>query len=390
MEKQQQQLLLSSSISWIAIVGYVIGSTVLILYLCTLQVTTTSQQHQQHQLYVEQQQRRQQQSLSSTSRSSAYVSPDDHNDRDRDDDDEQTYMLQCLDTVLRELPIGPGKRGRKPIYERGNGVWSHQLEAGTVGLRPFKKIRTYPPLQALILDNTTTSTTAATAPTHRGSKTATCSVWEIGAHTQAEESEILMPQYPACEYHAYEPVPVYYNQLDAKWTAYNARRSPGQPKMTTHNYGLSDRNYSFAVTPEQLQGIATYINDNEQVAAQGSGPNEPSSDNKNVQYAQIRTFASAMVDAGPDQPQYPTMLEINCEGCEWEMIPAMLQENFIQHVAIVVLGTHNYGTVGVGIRSMELCRMRYALSKTHTLIPGSRAFAWERWELKEEKKSSSR
>lgn len=277
-------------------------------------------------------------------------------------------MMRCLDTVLRELPIGPGKKGRKPIYERGNGIWAHQLEAATVGLRPFKKIRTDPPLQALV----------------DAAGSGTCSVWEIGAHTRAEESEVLMPLYPRCHYHAYEPVPAYYQQLEQKWNAYNAGRASGQPEMTTHPYGLSNREYSFAVADDQLQGIATYFSDNEHVDSSnnkggGATTQQNNANDKNVQYAQIKTFATAVADAN-NQP--PTMLEINCEGCEWEMIPAMVEVGFVQNVPIIVLGTHNYGSVGVGMRSMELCLMRYALSKTHDLIEGSRAFAWERWELR--------
>lgn len=92
--------------------------------------------------------------------------------------------------------------------------------------------------------------------------------------------------------------------------------------------------------------------------------------------AHIKSFATAVTDAGG---QIPTLLHINCEGCEWDMLPAAKQAGFLDDIEVIQFGTHNYGTVGLGNRVWQLCEIRQLLSETHDMAPGGVAFGWERW-----------
>jgi hypothetical protein len=92
--------------------------------------------------------------------------------------------------------------------------------------------------------------------------------------------------------------------------------------------------------------------------------------------AHIKSFANAVADAGG---QTPTLLHINCEGCEWEMLPAAKRAGFLDTIEVIQFGTHNYGQVGLGGRTWQLCEIRQMLSETHDTMAGDVAFGWERW-----------
>lgn len=55
----------------------------------------------------------------------------------------------------------------------------------------------------------------------------------VGANVAAQDSRELMNRYGHCHYHAFEPIPTFYEQLQQRWT--------GEPRMTIHGYGLWPR-----------------------------------------------------------------------------------------------------------------------------------------------------
>lgn len=185
-------------------------------------------------------------------------------------------------------------------------------------------------------------------------KYGSCSIWEVGAHTEAQDSRDFLTQYPNCDFHAYEPIPPFFNQLNQKWAA--------EKRMTLHNYGLADKLSQIQVSVESLQGQSTFI-------AEESGGSIT---------AWIKPFDTAIYEAGGKKP---TVLHMNCEGCEWEMLPQAINSGFIRDIPVIQFGTHNYGSKGLGSRAWELCEIRNMLNKTHVMVNGV-AFAWERWVLR--------
>ena len=108
--------------------------------------------------------------------------------------DDKKQLLECYQDALRHLPIGRGRLPRTKRLER-DLLFSHHYDAGNDNQWNANMRLEDPIPQHLLLD-------------HKK-----CSVWEVGANTQAADSRALMEHYPQCQYHAYEPIPVFFERL---------------------------------------------------------------------------------------------------------------------------------------------------------------------------------
>jgi len=72
------------------------------------------------------------------------------------------------------------------------------------------------------------------------------------------------------------------------------------------------------------------------------------------------------------------ILNINCEGCEWEILESLLTLGLLENVKVFQLGTHNNMKPLDTIKPLY-CRFRARLSISHELDPKSMFWAWERW-----------
>jgi len=172
-------------------------------------------------------------------------------------------QTQCLKDVLQHLPIGHG-RGKFRVQEKQ--AFPHHYDAGNDKLwnadmrfKPLPQLQTSDP----------------------------CSIWEVGAHKRADDSRRLLRDYPHCQFHAYEPVPNFFGELEYRWK--------GEDRMRLHPYGLAAKPSVFRLDPEDLKGQSTYIGET------GGG---------SIQ-AQIQSLDVAIREAG-NVP--PTLLHMNCEG----------------------------------------------------------------------------
>jgi FkbM family methyltransferase len=255
---------------------------------------------------------------------------------------EDEFQVSCLKNVLwNELPIASGKdKGTKRDV-----VFAHHGDAGhwkvwnkAIDSR-FKNLK--------ILDSYDESA-------NHGNK---CRVWEIGANVAADDSKAMMKMYKNCEYYAFEPVPYFNELLVAKWK--------DEGRMTIHKFGIGNTDASFNITNDVLQGkngVSTFLGD-------ASGGDIE---------IQIKSFDYALSHSNG----IPTMIQMNCEGCEWTVIPEALKHGWLQKVSIIQIGWHSYGKVGIGARAWQLCEIREMLSRTHVMDYGL-AFGWERWSIKE-------
>lgn len=190
-----------------------------------------------------------------------------------------------------------------------------------------------------------------------------CYVWEVGAHRKADASREHMQRYPSCEYHAYEPIPEFAAELRTNWAS--------EPKMHIHEYGLGAEDATLQVPVEALQEIATFIGD--------SNGNANGESSKTIS-AQIKNFDFALKEVG--EGIFPTLLDVNCEGCEYDFLLQAQQHGFLKHVKVILISWHAYGQEGLGAKAWQLCEVRVALSKTHKMAYGF-GFGWERWVLKD-------
>ena len=89
------------------------------------------------------------------------------------------------------------------------------------------------------------------------------------------------------------------------------------------------------------------------------------------------------------------LLHVNCEGCEWEMLDNIINNNLLPSIRlnslthystntsiefrIVQIGTHYFPEVE-DITS-RYCNIKKHLKKTHIMVYGQ-SWGWERWDLK--------
>lgn len=186
-----------------------------------------------------------------------------------------------------------------------------------------------------------------------------CVIWEVGAFKNARDSQDFLPRFPQCNFHAFEPVPPFYQELE--------KHFKDNPRMATHNYGLGKDTFKFMIDPSTLKDEGTFLKNSE------GGTIE----------AKIESFDYAIQDCGGKPP---SVLQMNCEGCEWLLIPQAIEAKFLDKVPIIQIATHNYPireneTQSIGRRVWQLCEMRGMLNVTHKMTMGV-PFAWERWELR--------
>lgn len=236
-------------------------------------------------------------------------------------------QLQCLKDVLWfHLPISKAQSVHAHHHDAKTGKWN-------------EKIR-FQSLQSL----------ATASP---------CTVWEVGANDKAKDSHVLRNMYPNCIFHAFEPVPIYFNRLKARIDA------SGITNIIPHPYGLGQERLQLVLKKSDLRHEATFLGD---VLSLGS------KHRSNEMYAQIETFETGLKDSGGA----PTLLHINCEGCEWAMIPSAIDAGLVRKIPIIQFSSHNYGRIGIGARVWQYCELRMLLNKTHVQTAGV-PFAWERW-----------
>ena len=77
------------------------------------------------------------------------------------------------------------------------------------------------------------------------------------------------------------------------------------------------------------------------------------------------------------------MISINCEGCEFEIIPALIASNMLQYFRIVQFSTHTGLIVET---SCIYCQIQQALERTHRSIYHYRLL-WEAWTVRSSAKN---
>lgn len=138
-------------------------------------------------------------------------------------------MLYCLRTILQQqqLPIGTGWK-KKAKGQVQLEVFAHHWDAANVH-KWNEDIRM--------------------APIPQLTNGSSCEIWEVGANTHARDTERFLQQYPTCFYHAYEPIPAFFEQLNKHWSH--------ESRVTPHSYGLGPEDSTFRITASELNGEST-------------------------------------------------------------------------------------------------------------------------------------
>jgi len=273
--------------------------------------------------------------------------------RQSKENDGQAALLSCLKDVLwNELPIAKNqeKCTTKDVIFAHHGDAGHwQIWNRAVGgrMKPMKAMEKGNADAEKASDSQKGSTRTRSVSTdpendndqHGGVR---CSVWEVGANVAADDSRDLMKMYGHCSYHAFEPVPLFSEKLKQSWK--------DEPRMKVHEYGIGEEDSVIRVTEDALQGVSTFL-------ADGKGGDIE---------IQIKTFEHALAQSDG----IPTLLQINCEGCEFDFLPGAKKHGLLDKVSVIQIGWHSYGDIGLGARAWQLCEIRQMLAETHTMTWG--------------------
>lgn len=279
--------------------------------------------------------------------------PEPANEARQPKENGQATMLSCLKDVLwNELPIAKLRPKIKEKCTTNDLIYAHHGDAGHWQIWNRAVGGRMKPMKAMDKRNAEAEKASDTENDQHGG--VRCSVWEVGANIAADDSRDLMKMYGHCRYHAFEPVPLFSEKLKQSWK--------DEPRMKVHEYGIGEKDNVIRVTEDALQGVSTFL-------ADGKGGNIE---------IQIKTFEHALAQSDG----IPTLLQMNCEGCEFDFLPGAKKHGLLDKVSVIQIGWHSYGDVGLGARAWQLCEIRKMLAETHTMTWGL-AFGWERWELKD-------
>lgn len=185
---------------------------------------------------------------------------------------------------------------------------------------------------------------------------APCVIYYVGANTHGRDGLRLQNEY-ACVIHVFEPVPVYFTELLSNFK--------NVPRSHLHNFGLGSSSRAEHNIP--LLGESTFA-----MVSHNSKPNQLKQSSTSIQ---IKDFVQAIHDLNTLSID---LLHVNCEGCEWELLEAVIRRIYVQvNIRIFQFSSHYFPHIE-NITG-RYCYIRSQLQRTHDLIFGQ-YFGWERWE----------
>jgi FkbM family methyltransferase len=141
------------------------------------------------------------------------------------------------------------------------------------------------------------------------------------------------------------------------------------PKIEIHQYGLSSHARSVLIEPKDIDNSGTSIF-------------RPLSSLNSSLIERIQLLNIVEVIQNIRKTRTKTgiidMISINCEGCEFEIIPALILNNLTQYFRIIQFATH---LSLVSQSSCVYCQIEQALQRTHQILYHYPKI-WEGWVLK--------
>ena len=186
-------------------------------------------------------------------------------------------------------------------------------------------------------------------------------LWYIGGHRECHVGQQTIINSPNAfnKLIIFEPTPVFFKELEINLAHFN------KVSVILNNYGLSNKNYSIW---SELRGAAT--------SSRNSFTADVVKKYQNYQELRIRDFYSALKENTFNKTAQ-NMLYMNCEGCEIEVMEALLDNKLAHYFSIIHIATHflrNENNKYI----MAYCKISEKLVKTHKKVYGF-MFAQDRW-----------
>ncbi len=181
---------------------------------------------------------------------------------------------------------------------------------------------------------------------HKYNLTEQSHVVEVGGHDGKWAEEIFSTY--GCRITIFEPLAEHYNLLK--------RRFKNNPKITIRHYGLMDKNISIPISREGGHSSLFRI--------------DRSSPSEEVCMVRASDFFNEKGEID--------LISFNCEGCEYVVIPHLIEEGLIEKFKNIQIQFHNIS----GDAEYLMNNIRKRLSQTH--YPTHQYdFVWDNWRRKD-------
>ena len=169
-------------------------------------------------------------------------------------------------------------------------------------------------------------------------------VFDVGGYEGKFADEIFNKY--QCTIYVFEPVDKFYKSI--------CERFKNNSKIKVFNFGLSDKDEEMIIS----------------VSDDASSIHTNSYNKENIILKSINSFIAN------NNILHIDLMKINIEGGEFQVLPALIDSNFVANIENLQIQFHNFITNSVEMRE----NIRKELSKTHQLTYDY-YFVWENWEL---------
>ncbi|CAM4919010.1 unnamed protein product [Rotaria socialis] len=169
----------------------------------------------------------------------------------------------------------------------------------------------------------------------------------------------------------YNPFIISYEPLVPMWKSLT-EQFKSNPKVQIYPYGLGNRARTLLIEPHDFGNAGTSI-----------FRKISSTNSSTIQKIELLNIVSIIRDIQRTRTKTGIidMISINCEGCEFEVIPALILNNMTQYFRIIQFATHSGLLSG---SSCIYCQIQQALEITHTTLYHYNML-WEGWLFKAKK-----
>jgi hypothetical protein len=166
----------------------------------------------------------------------------------------------------------------------------------------------------------------------------------------------------------FEPTPAFFRDLTKNVPNFNSNTGDkGLVKKVLNNYGMSSKDYTIQ---SPLLGAAT--------SSRAGSLFDLCKIKENCEELQIRETISALKENRfEDLKNKDNVLYTNCEGCEIDVMQALLNNDLVQYFSVIHIATHYLQNEHV-LYAKAHCAISERLEKTHRRVFGI-MYAQERW-----------
>lgn len=170
-------------------------------------------------------------------------------------------------------------------------------------------------------------------------------VFDIGGYEGKFADEIFNKY--QCTIYVFEPVDKFYKSI--------CERFKNNSKIKVFNFGLSDKDEEMMIS---ISDDASSIH----------------KDADNKQKIRLKSINDFIIE---NKIQHINLMKINIEGGEFQVLPALIDSNFVANIENLQIQFHNFIPNSVEMRE----NIRKELGKTHQLTYDY-YFIWENWKIK--------